>query len=94
MAMGIELPGKLVFMNSRKGQLRLFSQKPALAEKNLWHRGSLLLQIMPAAKFTVTTRVELHAGSVGEKAGLFATVLPEAGGAGYADFDWFRFSRD
>lgn len=57
-------------LTAKKGCLRLNSQPLSQDDINLWSVGRLLLQKMPADKFACTTKLELNAKSVGEKAGL------------------------
>jgi beta-xylosidase len=53
-------------LDARKGYLRLFGQKP----DNLWNVPSLLLQKVPAERFTTTARVDLRGLADGDSAGL------------------------
>jgi beta-xylosidase len=57
-------------LGAKEGSLRLYSAGTTNEDKNLWTIGRLLLQKMPAAKFTATTKLVLHANHIGEKAGL------------------------
>lgn len=54
----------------RPGWLRLFSQPLPAKAVNLWPMPSLLLQKLPAAQFTVTTKVDASHLVLGEIAGL------------------------
>lgn len=55
-------------LTARTGYLRLFSEKLP-DQDNLWNIGRLLLQKMPAGKFTATAKLELN-NETGTKAGL------------------------
>ncbi len=57
-------------LSAKKGFLRLNSQPLSQEDINLWSVGRLLLQKMPADKFSCVTKLELNAKTVGEKAGL------------------------
>lgn len=57
-------------LTDKPGSLTLFSAKYSSEDINLWDVGRIMLQKMPAAKFSATTSMELHAKDIGEKAGL------------------------
>jgi beta-xylosidase len=57
-------------MNSRRGSLRLYSQKMPVGAVNLWSVPSLLLQKLSAPEFQATTRISLDGRAAGERAGL------------------------
>jgi len=57
-------------LSSRKGWLRLFSQKLMPEAINLSGVSSLLMQKFPAQKFSVSAKIEFNPKSVGEKTGL------------------------
>jgi beta-xylosidase len=57
-------------LSARHGWLRLNTAAPSIGAHNLWVAANLLLQKLPAAKFTVTTKVDAHGLAVGERAGL------------------------
>jgi beta-xylosidase len=75
-------------LSARKGYLRLYSEE-LTGNKNLWNIGRLLLQKMPAAKFSTTTKIELNE-KVSGKAGLvafgqdYAYIALEKNDKGYA----------
>lgn len=52
------------------GQLRLYSEIYSNESINLWDVGRLLLQKMPAPKFTAQTKLDFNPANIGEKAGL------------------------
>jgi beta-xylosidase len=56
-------------LSARPGYLRLKSQFESDAP-NLWNRSALLLQKLPAERFTVTTRVDTSGQADGDSAGL------------------------
>jgi len=53
-------------LDARKGYLRLFSQK----QDSLWNLPSVLLQKVPAERFTTNTRLDLRGLASGDNAGL------------------------
>ncbi|MGO4381680.1 glycoside hydrolase family 43 protein [Pseudoduganella sp. RAF53_2] len=53
-------------LTARRGYLRLYGQQP----DNLWNLPSMLLQKLPAERFTTTTRVDLRGLADGASAGL------------------------
>ncbi|MES2151448.1 MAG: glycoside hydrolase 43 family protein [Pseudomonadota bacterium] len=59
-------------LTAKPGSLRLFTQYDArpLENQNLWDTPSILLQKLPAEKFTVDTHLRMHGGSDGDRAGL------------------------
>jgi beta-xylosidase len=59
-------------LSDRPGFLRLYSQYDAShsANNNLWNTPAILLQKLPAERFTVDTRIELHSEHDGDRAGL------------------------
>jgi len=57
-------------LGEKKGSLRLLAQAYEKETDNLWNVGNLLLQKLPALKFSATTKIDLSASEIGEKAGL------------------------
>jgi Beta-xylosidase len=57
-------------LTAQKGMLRLYSEKLTPEDINLWSVGGLLMQKMPAEKFSCLTKLTLNAKNIGEKAGL------------------------
>jgi beta-xylosidase len=57
-------------LSSRPGWLRLESVAAPVGAANLWSVPSLVLQKLPAAQFSVTTRIDAQGLVPGEKAGL------------------------
>ncbi len=57
-------------LTENPGSLRLYAQENHQKVNNLWTLGRLLLQKMPAEKFTATTKFKLKANDIGEMAGL------------------------
>ena len=57
-------------LTARKNRLRLFAVPPPANAKNLWPVPNLLLQKLPAEKFTVTTELDFSQLAVGARAGL------------------------
>ncbi len=57
-------------LSARKNRLRLFAIPPPQNAKNLWPVPNLLLQKLPAQKFTATTKLDFSELAVGTKAGL------------------------
>jgi beta-xylosidase len=57
-------------LDARKGWLRLYSEHPNTQYKNLWNIPSLMLQKMPAPRFTATTKIDFAPRAIGERTGL------------------------
>ena len=57
-------------LTARRGALRLYAQPASASAPNLWTVPSLLLQKFPSPAFEVTTRIEVSALGLGERAGL------------------------
>ena len=57
-------------LTGNEGYLRLFSEIYLNDEDNLWNIGRLLLQKIPAPKFTVEAKLDFNPVNDGEKAGL------------------------
>jgi beta-xylosidase len=57
-------------LTARPGFLRLYSQYDATAQDDLWKRAAILLQKLPAERFTVTTSFDLSGLADGDSAGL------------------------
>lgn len=59
-----------ISLTARKGCLRFFTQNILKENSNLWSAPFLLMQKLPASKFTAITKLEFNPESSGEKAGL------------------------
>lgn len=57
-------------LGARSGFLRLYSQFDGAAQDNLWNRAAILLQKLPAERFSLTTRLDVAALGEGDSAGL------------------------
>lgn len=76
-------------LNARNGWLRLYSQSPSQKNRNLWTVPNLMLQKMPAPKYSATAKVDCAALSVGERFGLVVFGLDYSYiGIGKADKDY------
>ena len=88
-------------LDAKAGHLRLYAVIVPSFEGNLLYAGNLLLQKFPAPAFSVTTKLELHANAVGERAGLvvmgndYTSISLEKGPLVYriAVYGWKRTDR-
>jgi len=88
-------------LDAKAGDLRLYAVPVPSFEGNLLYAGNVLLQKFPAPAFSVTTKLELHANAVGERAGLvvmgndYTGISLEKGPLGYriAIYSWKRADR-